>query len=389
MSRYLTPKLKNLIPYTPGEQLSDKEYIKLNTNESPYPPGPKVLAAIQSEDLERLRLYPSPTQDRLKDAIAEKYSSCLESGQLTKDNIFVSNGSDDILNFSFMAFCDEMRGVVYPDISYGFYKVFADFHGIKKIEIPLKPNFTIDPKDYKESNYREVFAELHQGSLEEYAAPGLVVFANPNAPTGLALKLKEVEEIVKSNPKSVVLVDEAYVDFGGETAISLTAKYQNVLVCRTFSKSASLAGARLGFAIGPKELIEDLELIKYSTNPYNINRMTELVGLAVLEEEDYYMANCSKIVESRQWTKDSLSKMGFSVMDSRANFIFVGAGEFAMPNTNAARIGGQDLYKKLKAKGILVRWFDKDKVSDFLRISIGTQEDMEQLVYVIKEIISY
>ena len=381
MSKFIKELYKEFSAYTPGEQPKDQEYIKLNTNESPYAPGPRVVNAISAGELEKLRLYPSPDQSQLKEALAKSLNEAssmpdaalagdvLPGGFLTKENVFVANGSDDILNFAFMAFCDKDRAAVFPDISYGFYEVFADFQGCKKKIIPLREDFSIAPDDYL--------------GLCDDGTPGLIVFANPNAPTGMGLKLDEIEKIVKWNPKSVVLVDEAYVDFGGETAIPLVAKYDNLIVCRTYSKSRSLAGARLGFAVGSKELMQDLEVVKYSTNPYSINRMTELTGLAALEESEYYNKNCEKIIETREWTKAELREMGFKVLDSQANFLFAGVGgESAyLPWTD---VTGEELYLWLKENGILVRWFNKNRISDYIRISIGTREDMEALIACLK-----
>ena len=347
MSRFIRERYSKYDAYTPGEQPKDGEFIKLNTNESPYSPGAKVLDAIGRADLAGLRLYPSPTQDELKEAIALKLSEEAVGISLTKENICVSNGSDDILNFAFTAFCDDERPAVFPDISYGFYEVFADFHGVGKKIIPLTEDFRIDPSEY-------------------VGEKGLIAIANPNAPTGITLNLDEIETIIKANPDAVVMVDEAYVDFGGESAAVLIDKYENLLVVRTFSKSYSLAGARLGFAAGPKALIEDLELMKYSTNPYSINKMTELVGLAALQEPEYYMNNCNKVKETRDWTKRELERIGYYVLESNANFLFVKTGE--------------GFYEKLKEKGVLVRWFNKERIKDFVRVSIGTQEDMEAFI---------
>ena len=360
MSKYLKEEFKNFQSYTPGEQPKDMEYIKLNTNESPFPPGDKVLKAIKSEDLEKLRLYPSPEQNALKSAIGKKYG-------LECKNVFVSNGSDDIINFAFMAFSGGDIPVVYPDISYGFYSVLSGLHGIKALEIPLMDDFSINAEDY-------IFDSKQR----------LIVIANPNAPTGLSLSLEDIEKIVKSNNESVVLIDEAYVEFGGETAIPLVSKYDNLIVSRTYSKSASLAGARLGYAVGSQELIEDLEMIKYSTNPYNINRMTELVGLAVLDEEEYYKSNCAKIQETRKWVMDEFIRLGFGPLESKTNFIFLGTGKWAKKDSLWENLSGKELYERLKEKGILVRWFNKDRIRDFVRITIGSDDDMKKLISVLE-----
>ena len=352
MSRFLSSKYKDLEAYTPGEQPRDMKYIKLNTNESPYPPSKRVLDAISSEEVLKLNLYSDPTCRALKTSIAELYGVGYE-------NVFVSNGSDDILNFSFMAFCEgEKRGVKFPEISYGFYSVYAELHGTSYKAIPLKSDFSIDISDYMGNDAN-------------------VVIANPNAPTGIALSLADVEKIVTANPDYLVLIDEAYVDFGGESAIELTKKYSNLLVVCTFSKSRSLAGARLGFAIANKEIIADLEKIKYSTNPYNINRLSLIAGEMAMLDNAYYMDNCKKIIETREYTQARLVELGFDVTDSKANFIFA----------RSNKIGGKELYLKLKERGILVRHFDKEKIKDYNRITVGTREEMDALLSAITDIL--
>ena len=347
MSRFFTDKLAALTPYTPGEQPRDMQYVKLNTNESPFPPSPKVAEAVAAE-CGKLQLYSDPESTALRGKLAEIYG--VEPSQ-----VIVSNGSDEVLNFAFMAYGDQ---VAFPDISYGFYPVFAQLNNIPYTQIPLKEDFSIDPKDY-----------MGIGKT--------VVIANPNAPTGLCLPLGDIEAIVKSNPDNVVVIDEAYVDFGGESAVSLVDRYDNLLVIQTFSKSRSMAGARLGFAIGSRQLIADLNTIRYSTNPYNVNRMTEFAGVAALEDNDYYMANAKTIMENRTWTKKQLEQLGFTVLDSKANFLFAASPEIA----------GEELYKKLKARGVLVRHFTKERISAFNRITIGTMEQMEILIRNIKEIL--
>ncbi len=349
MSKFLSKRLSSLEEYTPGEQPQDKKYIKLNTNESPYPPSPEVIKAVNSDEVADLRLYCDPDCKKLKEKLAELYG--VESG-----NIFLSNGSDDILNFAFMAYGD--KGAVFADITYGFYEVFAQLHGIKTEIIPLKEDFSIDIGSFKNKNR-------------------LIVIANPNAPTGLTLGLDTIEEIAESNPESVVLIDEAYIDFGGESCYRLTEKYQNLLCVQTFSKSRSLAGGRLGFAIASKELIADLEKIKYSTNPYNINRLTQIAGLATVRDNGYYMENCRKIIENREYTANKLKALGFSVLDSKANFIFA----------KSDKIGGEELYLRLKEKGVLVRHFTKDRIKDFNRITIGSRKEMECFIEKVKEIL--
>ena len=349
MSRFLNKKYSGLTAYTPGEQPRDLQYIKLNTNESPYPPGAGVSAAITAPEIGDLRLYSDPTCTALRERFADLYKVDLP-------NVFVANGSDDILNFAFMAFGGD--GVVFADITYGFYPVYAALHGIDAVEIPLKEDFSIDPTGF-----------VNAGRM--------VVIANPNAPTGIAMPLGEIEGIVKSNPKHVVLIDEAYVDFGGSSALSLTKKYDNLLVVGTFSKSRSLAGARLGFAVASEAIIEDLERLKYSTNPYNVNRLTQTIGIAALGENGYYMDNCKKIIETREYTAAALGELGFRVLPSSANFIFAESG----------RIGGAEFYRQLKARGILVRHFDSPKICNFNRITIGTKEQMEKFVNTTREIL--
>jgi histidinol-phosphate aminotransferase len=350
MSKFLKKCFSTLEVYVPGEQPKDGEYIKLNTNESPFPPSQGVINAVNKNEVEKLRLYSDPTGSVLKGKIAELY-------KVKSENVYLANGSDDILNFSFMAFSGEQGEVAYPKISYGFYKVFAGLYGIKAEEIPLNDDFSISSKDYYNKNK-------------------LIVIANPNAPTGLALGLSEIEEILKTNRNNVVVIDEAYVDFGAQSAVKLVEKYDNLLVCQTFSKSRSMAGARLGFAIGNKELISDLELIKYSTNPYNINRLTLVAGQAAIDDNNYYMEKCEEIIKNREYTAQELKKLGFNVIDSKANFIFA----------ECNWIDGETLYKKLKDRRILIRHFSAEKIKNFNRITIGTKEQMEIFIKNVAEI---
>ena len=350
MSRFFSQKYSTLVPYTPGEQPKNKQFIKLNTNESPFPPSPKAqaLAKAAAEDLQ---LYSDPECRDLVRTAAERLG-------VAEDEILFTNGSDEILNFAFMAFCDESRPAIFPDITYGFYKVFGALNGIPFTEIPLKPDFTIDIRDYIGQN-KTIF------------------LANPNAPTGLLLPLADIEAIVKSNPDSVVVIDEAYIDFGGESAVSLIHKYDTLLVTQTFSKSRSMAGARLGLGIGCKALIRDLNTIKYSTNPYNINRMTMAAGIGALEDGAYFRDNCRKIIENRDWTTAQLKHLGFTATDSRTNFIFA----------RHPRIPGKTLYQALREKGILVRHFDKPKLTEYLRITIGSRQQMQAFITAVEEIL--
>ncbi len=349
MSKYLNPFFSSLERYVPGEQPRDKKYIKLNTNESPYPPSPSVIKCITEEEIADLRLYCDPECKQLRESVAKLYG-------VKEENVFLSNGSDDILNFAFMVW--GKKGAAFPDLTYGFYTVFCQLHGVEYEEIPLKDDFTVDKNDYMKKNK-------------------LIVIANPNAPTGIALSVEAIEEIILSNPDSVVVVDEAYVDFGADSCCRLIEKYDNLLVCQTFSKSRSLAGARLGFCFGSKELIDDLELIKYSTNPYNINRLTQKAGTAAIKENDYYIQNCKKIISTREYTLSELKKLGFEVTDSKANFIFV----------RSDRISGEEFYLTLKEKGILVRHFSKERIRDYNRITVGSQQQMEKFIEMTKEIL--
>lgn len=352
MSRFFSNKYSSLEAYVPGEQPKDRRYVKLNTNESPYPPSPEVINAVK-EEAGRLQLYSDPECTPL-------ISACAKLFGVHKDQILMTNGSDEILNFAFMAFCDREHPIVFPDITYGFYPVFAKLNGIPYREIPLEDNFEIDYRDY-----------LNVGAN--------VVIANPNAPTGLSLPLWQIEEIVKSNPNNVVIIDEAYVDFGADSALGLIDRYDNLLVTQTFSKSRSMAGARLGFGIGNKDLINDLNTIKYSTNPYNVNRMTIAAGAAALESNGYYMDNCNKIIETRTSTIERLKELGFTVLDSKANFVFA----------KNDRKNGAELYSALKKNGILIRHFNKKRISEYIRITIGTPDEMDALIssleYILKE----
>ena len=349
MSRFFSENFASLTPYTPGEQPKERQYVKLNTNESPFPPAPGVAAAV-AEQAGKLQLYSDPEISTLRNKLAETYG-------VSPNQVICVNGSDEVLNFAFMAFADEARPLAFPDLTYGFYPVFAQLNRIPYTEYPLKDDFSIDPADYM---------GIHK----------TIVIANPNAPTGLCLSLKDIEAIVASNPDNVVIIDEAYVDFGGESAVSLVPKYDNLLVTQTFSKSRSMAGARLGFGIGNEQLIADLNTIRYSTNPYNGNRMTEFAGVAALEDDAYFQANCKTIMENRAWTATALTDLGFDVLPSFANFVFA----------RTDRMDGGELYLKLKEKGVLIRHFTKERIKDYNRITIGTLDQMKTLVQAIKDI---
>ena len=350
MSRFFSKKYSSLKAYTPGEQPKDQKYIKLNTNESPFAPPASVVRAAE-EEAGRLQLYSDPECTPLVAKAAEYFG-------VSKDQILMTNGSDEILNFAFMAFCDNDNPIVFPDISYGFYPVFANLGGIPYEAIPLKDDFSIDYRDYVGIGKN-------------------IVIANPNAPTGISLPLCEIEAIIAGNPDNVVIIDEAYVDFGGESAVPLVNKYDNLIVTQTFSKSRSLAGARLGFGIASSALIADMNTVKYSTNPYNVNRMTMMAGYQALVEDEYYKNCIEKIKQNREYTTCELRALGFTVLDSKTNFVFA----------KSDKISGEELYLKLKADGVLVRHFTAERIKDFNRITIGTMEQMQTFIDKVKAIL--
>ena len=347
MSKYLSDRLKALNAYVPGEQPGEMEYIKLNTNESPYPPPPGVLKAVSEEELKKLNLYPNPDGSRLIQKLASFYG-------VQPADIIIGNGSDELLAFAFLAFCDALHPVVFPDITYGFYPVYTELYGLPYEQIPLKDDFTIDPDDYSGISKN-------------------IVIANPNAPTGVALTPGQIEGIVRSNPENVILIDEAYVDFGASSVIPLTRKYDNLLVVHTYSKSRSMAGARMSFAIAQAPLIDDMNRMKYSFNPYNVNRLTQIMAEAALDEEPYYVQKRHEITETRAYTEARLKKLGFIMTDSKANFLFA----------KHPAVGGLELYTALFENGVLVRRWDKPRISDYLRITIGTKEQMDTLITVV------
>ena len=351
MSRFLSERFHVLEAYVPGEQPTGTEYIKLNTNESPYPPAPGVVAAVSEEEIEKLRLYPNPPGTRLINALAEFYN-------VRPENVIIGNGSDELLAFAFLAFCDKERGVCFPDITYGFYPVYAELYDIPYETIPLNEDFSVNPSDY-------------------FYAGKNVVLANPNAPTGIALTLDDIEEVARSNADHVVLIDEAYVDFGAASAIPLTDKYDNLLIMHTYSKARSMAGARLAYAIGSAQLIEDLNKMKFSFNPYNVNRLTQIAGEAALREDAYFKEMCHNIIDTRGHVETKLRELGFTMTDSSANFVFAKHPEFS----------GDELYNALKERRILVRHWNKPRISDYLRITIGTQNQMDALIAAIAEIL--
>lgn len=341
---FLSRNFTSLTPYVPGEQpKSTKKIIKLNTNESPYPPVDEVSKSVAEKAL-YLNLYSDPECTLLRNELAKALG-------VSPGNVLPVNGSDEILYFAFMAFCDDDHPIAFPDISYGFYPIFAKVNRIPAHIIPLKNDFSINYKDYCGLNEN-------------------IVIANPNAPTGLMLTLDEIEEIVKTNPNNVVIIDEAYVDFGGTSAVPLTKKYKNLLVTQTFSKSRSMAGARLGMGIGSEELICDLNTIRNSFNPYNVNAMTQAAGIITLNNGDYYTENCKKIIEAREYTYSELLKLGYKVLPSFANFLFVGK----------ENINGETFYRYMKEHDIIVRYLPGPRTSDYVRVSIGTLEEMQTFI---------
>lgn len=347
MSRYFSPALAGIEPYVPGEQPRDMAYIKLNTNESPYPPAPGVIAAIDAAECERLRLYSDPTAKDLVDAIAAYYG-------VGSENVFVGNGSDEVLAFAFYAYGAD--GFVGPRVSYGFYPVFAQFFGIPYRQIPLREDLSIDLSAY-------------------YDAHESIVFANPNAQTGTYLAPSEIEALLNRTSRPVV-VDEAYIDFGGESVIPLTRRYPHLLVTGTFSKSRNLAGARIGFAIGDAALIADLNTLKFSFNPYNLNRLSILAGREAMRDEAYFTSCTAQIAAVREETAVALRAEGYALTDSRANFLLA----------RSPRVAGKELYAALKARGILVRHLSDELIRDYIRITIGTREQMQTLLAAIREI---
>ena len=350
MSRFLSPTLSHLEPYTPGEQPQDRSYVKLNTNESPYPPAPAVLEAIQKET-GRLQLYPDPACAALRQKAAAYYG-------LEPDQIMAGNGSDENLFFALRAFCDENHPLAHADITYGCYAVWCGLLHIPEDIIPLEADFSLDPLKYHGRNET-------------------IVIANPNAPTGLALPPEAIGAIADANPDNVVIVDEAYVDFGAQSCVPLIASHDNLLVVQTFSKSRQMAGARLGLTMGNRELIADMERVRSSLNPYNINRMTLAAGIAALESTGYFNETRHQIMETRAWTAGELARRGFELTHSQTNFLFA----------RTDRMEGGTLYQALRDKGVLVRHFSAPRISDWLRITVGTMEQMETLLNKLDEIL--
>ena len=341
--------VRKVIPYTPGEQPNQPDMIKLNTNENPYPPAPGVEKALKEMDMDAMRLYPDPAAYDLVHAIAQMYS-------LKDEQVFVGVGSDDVLAMSFLTFFNSEKPVLFPDITYSFYDVWADLFKIPYERPALDENFHIKKEDYFREN-------------------GGVIFPNPNAPTGVEMQLEDVEEIIRHNQDVIVIVDEAYVDFGGKSELPLIEKYDNLLVVQTFSKSRSLAGMRIGFACGNEKLIKYLNDVKYSFNSYTMDRTALAAGVAAVKDQAYFQETCNKIIETREWTKKELKALGFSFQDSMSNFIF--AAHETCP--------AEKIFEALREKHIYVRYFPKGRTNNFLRITIGTQEEMQTFINVLKD----
>ena len=350
MSRFLDSRHAGLKPYVPGEQPKERKYIKLNTNENPYPPSPRVAEAITRAAIDGQRLYNDPEALNLRRTIAKHYG-------VDAEQVVMGDGSDEILSFAFQTFCGD-KGVAFPDPSYGFYAVYADLYGVKARRVSVRGDFSIDVNDY--------------------LVPGEnVVIANPNAPTGLALSLAEIETILQSHPDDVVLIDEAYVDFGGESAVGLTEKYDNLLVVQTYSKSRSLAGARIGFGIGGRELIADMQMLKNSCNPYNVSTLSQLAGIAAMEDEEYFRACVEKVCATRERVTDRLLELGCTLNRSRTNFVFA-----KLPGVSGAAAADA-----LRRRGILIRRFNQPGIEDYIRVSIGSDDDMDAFLKAVEEII--
>lgn len=352
MSEFLSKRFESLKPYVPGEQPKGTEYIKLNTNEAPFPPSDKVVSAISVAQVEKLRLYSDPLATLSTTAIANYYG-------LKPSQVLVTNGSDEALAFIYTAFCDQEKEVVVPEISYGFYPVFCELLGLKYNFIPLKEDFKVDVS---------AFCNLNKN----------IVIANPNAPTGIAIGLDDIKKIALTNPVNVVVIDEAYVDFGAESATALLSELKNLIIVQTFSKSRALAGARLGMIMASEEIISDLNKIKFSFNPYNVNRLTDIAGCEAIKDVGYFKACVAEIIENRNYLTDGLKALGFEVLPSMANFVFA----------KKEGLDGKQFYLNLKDRGILVRHFDNFKIKDFVRISIGTKEQMKTLLEKTSEILN-
>ena len=351
MSQFLSPEAARLAPYTPGEQPRDQQYVKLNTNENPFPPSPKVVKAVTRAELLSLNLYSDPTCAALHRAIANYY-------ELQPENVLTGNGSDEILAFAFRAFCGQGKPVAFADVTYSFYGAQAALFGLEKTIVPLREDFSLRVEDYLDF-------------------PGTIVIANPNAPTGMVIPRGDIQRLLEADPNRVVIVDEAYADFGDESCVPMIFRYENLLVVQTMSKSRSLAGGRVGFALGSPALIEGLNRVKYSFNPYNINRLSSAAGTAAMEDVSYFETFRDAVRRNRTWLTGELEELGFTVLPSAANFVFA----------KSDKIPGGELYRRLKENGVLVRWFDQDRIRDFVRITVGSIEQLTALTDEISNIL--
>lgn len=352
MSNNWESYVRKVVPYTPGEQPQITDVVKLNTNENPYPPSPSVRAILEDFEYGKMRLYPDPDSSVLVKAIAERYN-------VKPSQVFAGVGSDDVLSVAFMTFFGSDKPIIFPNITYSFYDVWADVYRIPYKQIPLNSDFTINREDYITEN-------------------GGIVIANPNAPTGVMETIENIEYIVKNNPDSVVIIDEAYVDFGGESCLPLVEKYENLLVVQTYSKSRSMAGMRIGFAIGSEKLIKYMNDVKFSINSYTMNPITQLCGAASMADEEYFRETVDRIIATREHSKARLTELGFVFPDSKTNFIF------ASPQ----KVSAQVIFEELKKRNIFVRYWNKPIICDYLRISIGTDEEMDRLFNALEEIIN-
>ncbi|KNF07711.1 histidinol-phosphate aminotransferase HisC [Gottschalkia purinilytica] len=351
MSKYWSDITKKIDPYIPGEQPKDKKYIKLNTNENPYPPSEQVIKAIQNAANENLKLYPDPTSERLRDTIADYYS-------LKKEQVFIGNGSDEILAFSFIGFFNPNEPILIPDITYSFYKVYSNLFNIKYNLISLNNDLSLP--------------------IDKFFIPnGGIIFPNPNAPTGRYVPLEFIEEVLNKNKDKVVIVDEAYIDFGGESSVKLIDKYENLLVIQTLSKSRSLAGLRVGFALGQEHLITGLDRIKNSVNSYTTDTLALFGAIEAIKDEEYFQETRRKIIDTRNRVSEELKSIGFNVIDSKTNFVFI----------SHPYIKAEDIFNRLKEKNVLVRYFNQPRIDNFLRVSIGNDEEMNYFIKVIEDIV--
>lgn len=343
--------LRRVEPYVPGEQPNEKDMVKLNTNENPYPPSPKVLKAMNDFDIDTLRLYPDPNSQLLVDAIAKRYD-------VDSDQVFVGVGSDDVLAIAFMTFFNGKKPVLFPDITYSFYNVWAELFNIPYERPALDENFNIVAEDYYKEN-------------------GGVIIANPNAPTGIEQNEAFLRDVIEHNQDVVVIIDEAYVDFCDYSALDLIKEYDNVLVVQTYSKSRSMAGMRIGYAMGSTELIKAMNDVRYSYNSYPMTRLSVALGVAALEDEEYFQETKQKIVDTREWTKKELKRLGFTFGDSKTNFIFA----------KHETVHANEIFTKLREKHIYVRHFSADRIDNYLRISIGTQKEMEYFISEVEKLV--